>query len=54
MSGMLPGYAAMSADERAALAQSVQDEIGPGLQAYVEGDEQLYPQSVHVGLGRKP
>jgi ubiquinone/menaquinone biosynthesis C-methylase UbiE len=53
MSGMLPGYAAMSADERAALAQSVQAEIEPGLQAFVEGDEQLYPQSVHVGLGRK-
>jgi len=52
--GMLPAYAALGVEEKGALTQAIQDEVGPALQAYVEGDEQLYPQSVHIGLGRKP
>jgi hypothetical protein len=53
VAGIVPAYAAMGMDERSALAQAVEDEIGPALQAYVEGDDQLYPLSVHIGLGRK-
>jgi hypothetical protein len=32
----------------------VESEIGPELQSYVEGDEQLYPMSVQIALARKP
>jgi ubiquinone/menaquinone biosynthesis C-methylase UbiE len=53
VTGIVPAYAAMGMAERSALAQAVQNEIGSALQAYVEGDEQLYPLSVHIGLGRK-
>ena len=52
--GMLPAYAALGAEEQAAVAQAIQDDVGPALGAYVEGDEQLYPLSIHIGLGRKP
>jgi len=52
--GLLPAYAALGAAEKTALAQAIQDDVGPALEAYVDGDEQLYPLSIHVGFGRKP
>lgn len=54
VAGVAPVYAAMQAEERAALAEAVEREIGPALQNYVEGGEQLYPMSVHIAVARKP
>jgi len=54
VAGLVPAYAAMGAEERAAVAQAVEREIGPALQNYIEGDEQLSPLSAHIGLARKP
>jgi ubiquinone/menaquinone biosynthesis C-methylase UbiE len=50
----LPAIAAMTSEERDALADAIQDEIDPVLANYVEGDEQLYPMSAHIALARKP
>jgi hypothetical protein len=52
--GLVPDYAALGTEERAALAQAIERPIGPALQLYVEGDEQLYPMSAHVVVARKP
>jgi SAM-dependent methyltransferase len=51
--GVVPACAALGTAERAALAQAVEREVGPALQPYVEGDEQLYPMSAHVAVARK-
>jgi len=53
VAGMVPAYAALGTEERTALAQTIEREIGLALQNYVEGDEQLYPLSTHIGLARK-
>jgi SAM-dependent methyltransferase len=53
VSAVLPAIAAMPVGERTALAQAVEVEVGPALQQYVEGDEQLYPMSAHIALARK-
>jgi ubiquinone/menaquinone biosynthesis C-methylase UbiE len=50
---VVPRLAAMSADETAALARSVEDEIGDTLRSYVEDGQQLFPMSFHVVLARK-
>jgi SAM-dependent methyltransferase len=52
-SSVVPALVAMGMEERNNLAQAVESEIGPGLQKYVEGDEQLYPMSVQVALAYK-
>ncbi len=52
-SSVAPAFAAMGMEERTALAQAVESEIGPELQNYVEGDEQLYPMSVQIALAYK-
>lgn len=54
IAAVVPAFAAMGAEERAALAQAVENEIGPALAGYVEGEEQLYPMSTHIALARKP
>jgi hypothetical protein len=54
VAGLVPAYAALSTEERVALAHAVEREIGPVLQHYVEGHEQLYPMSAHVAVARKP
>jgi ubiquinone/menaquinone biosynthesis C-methylase UbiE len=48
---VLPMYAAMTAEELAALAQATQREIGPALQAFREGDDLVYPMSAHIAIG---
>jgi ubiquinone/menaquinone biosynthesis C-methylase UbiE len=53
VSGFLPSLAALTKEERAALAQEVENEIAPAFQKYVEGDEELYPISAHIALARK-
>jgi len=53
VAGLVPAYAALGPDERAALAQAVEREIDPLLEHYVEGNEQLYPMSAHVAVARK-
>ena len=50
---VLPTVAAMGTEERDALAQAIQTEVGPELQKYVDGDEQLYPMSAHIALAYK-
>jgi len=50
---IVPTVAAMDAEERTALAQAVETEIGPELQKYVDGDKQLYPMSTHIALAHK-
>jgi ubiquinone/menaquinone biosynthesis C-methylase UbiE len=52
-SSVVPAFAAMGMEERNSLAQAVESEIGPELQNYVEGDEQLYPMSVQIALAYK-
>jgi ubiquinone/menaquinone biosynthesis C-methylase UbiE len=54
LAGLVPAVAAMGTEERAALAQAIEGEIAPALQKYIEGDERLYPLSVHIALARKP
>ena len=51
--GMLPALAALSLEERAAVAEAVEGEISPAFQKYVEGDEDLFPTSAHIALARK-
>ena len=53
VAAVLPTFASMSEQERAALAQAVQSEIDLALERYTEGDEQLYPMSAHIALARK-
>jgi ubiquinone/menaquinone biosynthesis C-methylase UbiE len=53
VAAIVPTFAAMEAEERAALAQAVETEIEPELQTYVDGDEQLYPMSTHIALAFK-
>jgi ubiquinone/menaquinone biosynthesis C-methylase UbiE len=53
VSGVIPAFAALNMEERNALAQAVEQEIGPRLQSYVEGDEELYPMSAHIASARK-
>jgi ubiquinone/menaquinone biosynthesis C-methylase UbiE len=48
-----PALAAMTAKDRTALAQAVDREVSPALQNYVDGNEQLYPMSVHIAIARK-
>jgi ubiquinone/menaquinone biosynthesis C-methylase UbiE len=50
---VLPMYAAMPADELAALAQAVQTEIGPALEQFREGADMVHPLSAHIALGWK-
>lgn len=50
---VVPAFAAMEIEERNTLAQAVESEIGPKLQNFVEGDEQLYPMSVQIALAYK-
>lgn len=52
-SSVVPAFAAMGIEERNTLAQAVESEIGPELQNYVEGDEQLYPMSFQIALAYK-
>jgi ubiquinone/menaquinone biosynthesis C-methylase UbiE len=52
--GLVPAYAALGTEKRAALAQAIEGEIGAALENYVEGEEQLYPMSAHIALARKP
>jgi SAM-dependent methyltransferase len=54
VSGFLPAITAMSVEERNAIAQTVESEIGPALQNFVEGDELLFPTSTHIARARKP
>ncbi|MCZ7571581.1 MAG: class I SAM-dependent methyltransferase [Ardenticatenaceae bacterium] len=51
--GVAPWLAEMPADEVAALARSVEAEIGGALSEYVEGDQQLFPMSLHIASARK-
>jgi len=53
VAAIVPTFAAMEAEERAALAQAVETEIEPELQKYVDGDEQRYPMSTHIALAYK-
>lgn len=53
VAAIVPTFAAMGAEERAALAQAVETEIDPELQTYIDGDEQLYPMSTHIALAFK-
>jgi SAM-dependent methyltransferase len=48
---ILPMYADMAAEELAALAQAIQDEIGPALQAFRQGADLVYPMSAHIAVG---
>jgi ubiquinone/menaquinone biosynthesis C-methylase UbiE len=48
---VLPMYAAMTAEEIAALAQATQDEIGPALQAFRQDADLVYPMSAHIAVG---
>jgi ubiquinone/menaquinone biosynthesis C-methylase UbiE len=49
--GILPMYADMAAEQLAALAQATQQEIGPALQAFREGNDLVYPMSAHIAIG---
>lgn len=51
VAAVLPMYAAMTAEELAALAQATQDEIGPALQAFRQDEDLVYPMSAHIALG---
>lgn len=53
IASVVPAVGAMGTEERAAVAETVEREVGPALQNYVEGDEQLYPMSAHVALAYK-
>lgn len=50
---VLPALASFSEGEGSTLAEAVELEIGPALQQYVEGDEELYPIAFHIALARK-
>jgi 4-aminobutyrate aminotransferase len=52
-SNVVPAFATMGREERNSLAHAVEREIGPGLQRYAEGDEQLYPMSFQVAMAYK-
>jgi hypothetical protein len=51
---VLPTYAAMTAEELAALAQAIQNEVGPALQAFRQDADLVYPMSAHIAMGWKP
>lgn len=51
--GVLPKFAAMSEEERTALVQAANAEIGPARQEYIEGDVELYPSSAIIALAYK-
>ena len=51
---VIPTFASMNMEVRFALVQAVEREIGPALQTFVEGDEELYQTSVHIAVARKP
>jgi SAM-dependent methyltransferase len=50
---VLPVYAAMTLEELAALAHEIQDEIGPELLAFRQGNDLVYPMSAHIAMGWK-
>lgn len=54
VSGFLPKLAAMDEEQRAALAQAVEGEIGAAQQKYIEEEEELYPTTAQIFLARKP
>lgn len=54
VSGFLPKLAVMDEEQRAALAQAVEGEIGPAQQKYIVEEEELYPTTAHIVLARKP
>ena len=49
----MPGLAALSTEERAKLVQAVEAEIAPAFQKYLDGDEEVYPQSAHIALAHR-
>jgi ubiquinone/menaquinone biosynthesis C-methylase UbiE len=53
VAGFLPALAALTMEERAAMAQAVESEIAPAFQKYVEGEEEIYPTSAHIAIARK-
>lgn len=53
LAAVLPALASFSEEERCAVAEAVELEIGPARQAYVEGDEELYPTAFHIALAHK-
>ncbi len=50
---LVPAYAAIGAEKKVKLAQTIENEIGPILENYVDGNEQLYPMSANIALARK-
>jgi hypothetical protein len=50
---ILPMYADMAPEELAALAQAIQNEIGPALERFRQNSELVYPMSAHTAIGRK-
>ena len=53
LTAVLPALASFSEEERSAVAEAVEVEIGPARQAYVEGDEELYPTAFHIASAHK-
>ena len=53
VAAVVPNLAALIEREGTTLTQAIDAELAPALQQFVEGNEQLYPVSLHIALAHK-